>query len=168
MRPLFTVFCKQMILSFFASLTLSAVCPHNINHIYGSSVSAFLNKSQWYYFYTTLLQPNAPLLISAKANTTTDLYVHMGGNCPTRLSKKFMKSGKYRWAKKNLVSKKENEIVVLGAYAKTPTKLEIKVGVQDARRKRSTNKEIISTVLVFITAIVYVYRYMENQKKFLS
>lgn len=154
-----------MIFLSFLAFALSSACPHGTDHIYDSEVSVLLNKSQWYYFYTTLLHQNIPLQISAKANTSVSIYKGRNSGRPSRWSKRFMTAGTYLWSTKELTSKKDNQVVAFGAYAESPTKLDIKVNAQNVERKKATNTEIVSSFLVFATIIVYVIRYVRNHKK---
>ena len=143
----------------------SILCPSSTQYLYDTTArDVFVQKGQWFYFYTILPRANVPIEISAKSNVSIPMYKAKKGRCPTRIDRVLLETGNLLWSSAELSSKNDKDVVGLGLYGKQNAKVTIRVGSQPIPKHKISNSSIISALFIVVTLIIYTAYRVVNLK----
>ena len=145
----------------------SKECPPGINYFFDQTINVTLNKNEWYYFITSHMLREKPLVISVKSNKTASIYQTKNTDCPTIEDILLLNVENKKISKSLVTIYSDIGIVILGIYSKENyNNIILKLENQSPPKKILTpTVKIFIILFIMISLAIGFFFYVTEPKK---
>ena len=152
------------------SLTLSTLkeCPHGTEYFFNTVIEKKIPSTGWYYFFTSHVLREDPLVFSIKADKPISLYVNLNAKCPDDMDPSHAEiPGGNVTTNVEIPVSHDVSIIVNGIRGNPGTPFKIKMLGQEKKKKKVPNglKLALIFIVMFGTTMIYFLYCVVTPKK---